>query len=157
MSQMNEAPNDAFNCFNHAIIFQLFSLSLSVSLFFFVGIIISFHNLSSEFLEGWRIQLFISLLSLIVTRWHHLFRILIWFDIFGSIGELGIEGSGEVHWVNWGFCVISEYVKYSYHIAPHQYLARLTSAISAVSYSRWIMVLLTLMTQYSFLFNTNLL
>ena len=102
MSQMNEAPNDAFNCFNHAIIFQLFSLSLSVSLFFFVGIIISFHNLSSEFLEGWRIQLFISLLSLIVTRWHHLFRILIWFDIFGSIGELGIEGSGEVHSVNWG-------------------------------------------------------
>ena len=101
MSQMNEAPNDAFNCFNHAIIFQLFSLSLCFC-FFFVWIIISFHNLSSEFLEGWRIQLFISLLSLIVTRWHHLFRILIWFDIFGSIGELGIEGSGKVHWVNWG-------------------------------------------------------
>ena len=80
-----------------------YSLSLSLSLsVFFVWIIILFHNLSSEFLEGWRIQLFISLLSLIVTRWHHLFRILIWFDIFGSIGELGIEGSGAVHWVNWG-------------------------------------------------------
>ena len=81
---------------------SFFNYSLCVSVFFFVGIIISFHNLSSEFLEGWRIQLFISLLSLIVTRWHHLFRILIWFDIFGSIGELGIEGSGQVHWVNWG-------------------------------------------------------
>ena len=81
---------------------SFFNYSLCVSVFFFVGIIISFHNLSSEFLEGWRIQLFISLLSLIVTRWHHLFRILIWFDIFGSIGELGIKGSGEVHWVNWG-------------------------------------------------------
>ena len=81
---------------------SFFNYSLCVSVFFLLGLLSHFIIWVLSFLEGWRIQLFISLPSLIVTRWHHLFRILIWFDIFGSIGELGIEGSGEVHWVNWG-------------------------------------------------------
>ena len=51
MSQIKEAPNDAFNRFNHSIIF--FKSFLSVFWFLVYGVFgLLFHFLRSLFLEG---------------------------------------------------------------------------------------------------------